>query len=344
MPYVRESRRLVGKKTLTGGEIRREVHCGGCPPRAVTNFSTALAVGDYPVDLHACNSNSHLELNLESEADVPPGFVGGPFQVPFEVFIPQNVDGFLVAEKNLSVSRLANGAIRLQPITMLTGQAVGAIAGLAVSKGIQPRNLNPLQVQDYLLDQGCRLALQSFADVPRSNPHWKAVQLLAAHEVMQGYSDVQFGIGDPLLRMWAAVLITRLFDISVSNPPPFPTFQDVPASHPAYAEIEALVKEGMTSGCSLNPPLFCPEGSLTRAELATFVIRGLGLDPDNAPGAPYFNDLPGPGSHWSFPFVQLIYQLGLMEGCTPTNFCPDQPVTRGETADTAAATLLHLSL
>ena len=344
MPYVRESRRLVGIETVTAGEIRREVHCSGCPPRAVTNFPTALAIGDYPVDLHACNTNADLELQLESEADVPPGFVGGPFQVPLEAFIPQNVDGFLAAEKNLSVSRLTNGAVRLQPITMLTGQAAGALAALAILEEVQPRQLEPLEVQNYLLDHNCRLALQSFSDVPRNNPHWKSVQLVAAHEIMLGYSDIQFGVSDPLLRMWAAVAITRLFNIDTSNPPAFPTFQDVPDSHPAYAAIEALVDAGITSGCSVNPPLFCPEGELTRAELATFIIRGLGIDPANAPAAPYFTDLPGPGSHWSFPYVQLVYQLGLMDGCTAAMFCPDQPVTRGETADAAAATLLHAAL
>ena len=55
----------------------------------------------------------------------------GPFQVPFEVFIPEKVDGLVLAEKNISQSRLVSGATRLQPITMLTGQAAGAIRARA---------------------------------------------------------------------------------------------------------------------------------------------------------------------------------------------------------------------
>ena len=66
----------------------------------------------------------------------------GPFQIPFECFIPQDIDGFLPAEKNLSQSRLANGATRLQPSTMLTGQAAGAIAGAAVRWEYSPVTWN----------------------------------------------------------------------------------------------------------------------------------------------------------------------------------------------------------
>src|SRR3546814_1687497 len=78
----------------------------------------------------------------------------GPFQIPFEVFIPAELDGFPPAEKNFSQSRLVSGATRLQPVTMLTGQAVGTMASLAVSQGVQPRDLDPLRVQLELLDEG----------------------------------------------------------------------------------------------------------------------------------------------------------------------------------------------
>ena len=339
MPYVRESRRLVGLKTVTGGEIRREVHCSGCPARAVTVFPTALAVGDYPVDLHACNTNQHLELELESEDDVPPGFAGGAFQVPFEAFIPKTTNGFLVAEKNLSVSRLVNGAIRLQPITMLTGQAAGAIAALAVQEGKPPRNLSPVKVQDYLVGQGCKLAVQQFDDVPRWNPHWEAVQMTAAHDIMNGYSDLTFGIGDDLQRGWGAILLVRLFDIPMGNPPANPTFTDVPTWHPAYAWIEALVASGMTAGCNLNPPQFCPDDPISKAAAAKFLVTGMGWNEDNAPMQPYFQDVSDP-TKWFFKSVQLAYQNGLLDSCANGSFCPDDAISRGEIADAVHKILL----
>jgi hypothetical protein len=91
-------------------------------------------------------SAPYLELDLDHEEDIPHKFGErgvGPFAIPFECFIPEKIDGFLPAEKNISQSRMVNGATRLQPHTMLMGQAAGAIAALAIEKGIQPRALDP---------------------------------------------------------------------------------------------------------------------------------------------------------------------------------------------------------
>lgn len=48
--------------------------------------------------------------------------------------IPQTVDGLIVAEKSISVSNIANGTTRLQPVVLQIGQAAGALAALAVSQ------------------------------------------------------------------------------------------------------------------------------------------------------------------------------------------------------------------
>ena len=77
MPYVRESRRLVGVRTLSAPEIRRE----GKPLLAVGRFPSAIAIGDYAVDLHGCNQEPTLETEFEHKSDQPPGFRMGGFQV-----------------------------------------------------------------------------------------------------------------------------------------------------------------------------------------------------------------------------------------------------------------------
>src|SRR5204863_7031889 len=140
------------------------------------HVESSVAMGDYFMDLEHGKTAQAIEADLDA-GEVPKG--GGPFQVPFEVFIPEKLDGFLPAEKNISQSRLANGATRLQPITMLTGQAVGTIAALSSKQGIQPRKLNPLVVQSALLDSGSTLIQRWYADVPWGTPVWKATQLLS---------------------------------------------------------------------------------------------------------------------------------------------------------------------
>ena len=343
IPYVREGRRLIGLTTVTGSQIKRESQCAGCPPRAAETFPDALAIGDYPVDLHACNGNGDLELTLENTSDVPAGFVSGPFQVPYQVFVPATVDGFLVAEKNLSVSRLVNGAVRLQPISMLTGQAAGAIAGFSVLRGESPRQVPPVLLQDHLVDLGCRLAVQSFQDVPRSHPAWEDVQLVAARGIMNGYSDLVFGVGDPLLRKEAAAVLVRAFDLPMVPLPAVPTFGDVDTQDWSYPFIESLVAAGVTDGCSVAEALFCPDDPLTRAELAAFMVKALGWNPATAPQVPYFSDLTSTAQHWSFNFVQLAAQAGLVGSCGGGQFCPTQPVSRVDTAEAVRNLLLYLN-
>jgi hypothetical protein len=173
MPYVRESRRIVGVKTLVADDLERF--------EKAKLFPTSVAMGDYFMDLDHGQTSHAIESDLDDK-DNPKG--GGPFQVPFEVFIPEKIDGFVPAEKNISQSRIASGATRLQPITILTGQAAGTIAALAVKQGKQPRELDPRAVQRTLLDSGCTLVQRWHSDVPWRSPVWKATQLLSLYQVM----------------------------------------------------------------------------------------------------------------------------------------------------------------
>ena len=172
MPYVRESRRIIGLHTLTAREVERS------PGRPI-QFPHTIALGDYFIDLHGSKAPKYIELDLDRPEDIPQAYAErgiGPFAIPFECFIPETVDGFLPAEKNISQSRMVNGATRLQPHTLLMGQAVGAIAALSVQQGIQPRHLNPLCVQNALLDAGCRLSIKPLKSTWES-PEWKQENL-----------------------------------------------------------------------------------------------------------------------------------------------------------------------
>ncbi|MEG3066482.1 FAD-dependent oxidoreductase [Acetomicrobium sp.] len=100
----------------------------------------------------------------------------GPFKYPLKSLYPRIWTVFW-RRKNLSMTRLASGALRLQPITMLTGQAAGTIAAAAVKEGVPPREVNVLKVQRILLEAGDRLSLCVFSDVPPNHPFWPAVQM-----------------------------------------------------------------------------------------------------------------------------------------------------------------------
>lgn len=156
MPYVREGRRIIGEQTLTGTDLNR--------PWTATNpmpqYNNSIAVGYYMMDLHGCNSPASLESNLDPAQLLTNKPRSGPFEVPMGVLIPQQVDGLLAAEKNISVSRLAGGAIREQPIAMNIGQAAGALAALATQRHEQPRDVPAALVRSALTKSGAVISVQ----------------------------------------------------------------------------------------------------------------------------------------------------------------------------------------
>ena len=84
--------------------------------------------------------------------------------------------------------------------------------------------------------------------------------------------DVEIA-SSPNLQFFGAVEIwwTR----TVSPAPEFATFNDVPASDPAFQYIEALADSGISAGCGGNN--FCPDLPVTRRQMAVFLAKALGL-------------------------------------------------------------------
>ena len=177
IPYVRESRRIIGRHTLTSHELLQNSlsYRDGHTSR---EFSDAIAIGGYILDLHGANTDSDMEWEFEEKASTTiTNRPRGPFQVPMNILIPADSDGLIAAEKNLSMSRLAGGALRLQPITMMTGQAAGALAAVCVREGKQPKDIHPMLVQWELLNAGVDISLCRYKDVPQESPVYKTVQL-----------------------------------------------------------------------------------------------------------------------------------------------------------------------
>ncbi len=61
----------------------------------------------------------------------------------------------------------------------------------------------------------------------------------------------------------------------ISPAPATATFTDVPTDYWAFQGIEALAASGITQGCGGSN--FCPDDNVTRAQMATFLARALGL-------------------------------------------------------------------
>lgn len=96
-------------------------------------------------------------------------------------------------------------------------------------------------------------------------------------------------------------------------------------------DIERLAAAGITLGC--NPPdndRFCPNDSVTREQMAAFLVRGMGYT-DNGGGNLFVDD---DGSVFEEDIDRLA-TAGVTLGCNPPDndrFCPSNPVKRGEMA------------
>jgi len=284
IPYVRESIRIVGEYTLTGGDIRRERNWS----MSVKGFTDAIAVGDYADDLHSCNSKPEFfEQDLEHITDLPPGFRFGPFQVPLRSLIPEKVDGLLAAEKNISQSRLANGATRLQPITMLTGQAAGALAALAISEHKQPRYVDPQQVQLTLLASGVILSRQHLS-LTIGSKVWQAVEFALVNGWIGDEENIDFDPHKTVTRSIGARIlakaflsnnshslsvadITHKFDMAPNTVKQI--YPDVPLYSADFNAVTALHNEGAIVPCVQKNKNFCPDDPLTPGEFLQSVTR-----------------------------------------------------------------------
>ena len=81
--------------------------------------------------------------------------------------------------------------------------------------------------------------------------------------------------------------------------------------------IELGVVEGYKDGS------YKPERTVTRAEMATLIIKALGLN-DYAVGKSDFTDMAG---HWADPYVAYATSLGFIAGYSDGTFRPDETVT-----------------
>lgn len=109
------------------------------------------------------------------------------------------------------------------------------------------------------------------------------------------------------------------------------TFDDVPKTASYWAYVEAVVREGITSGCSVTPRLFCPNSNVTRGQMAVFLCRAMGLAPYDKP-TPTFADVPRGSAQYAY--IEAIYRAGITGGCAtaPLRYCPTSAVTRGQMA------------
>ena len=117
-PYFRESRRLRGITTVREQDLLPIPHgsvaalpfittAEGCT--TAETICDAIAIGNYANDHHYPSG----DIQLAPKAIRWGGrWTGTPFTIPYRALVSETIDGFLVCEKDCSVSHMANRATR----------------------------------------------------------------------------------------------------------------------------------------------------------------------------------------------------------------------------------------
>jgi hypothetical protein len=170
-----------------------------------------------------------------------------------------------------------------------------------------------------------------FADVPPNHTFVNDIVWIADRGITRGCNpptNDRFCPGHAVSRAQMAAFLVRAMGLTDDR---HPGFKDVPAGSTYDRDIRRLARAGITQGC--NPPAndrFCPSDSVTREQMAAFMVRARGYTDDRHPG---FTDVRA-GSTFERDIKRLA-KAGVTRGCNPpdnTRFCPRDPVTRAQMA------------
>jgi hypothetical protein len=123
-PYIRESRRILAKKTIVEQDVSTVYRGDGGAAR----YPDTVGTGHYFwIDRHATTGDGRGEAGLPH-----------PFEIPLGALIPRRVRNLLPAAKNLGTTQITNGCYRLHPVEWSVGEAAGALVSFCLDRRTEP--------------------------------------------------------------------------------------------------------------------------------------------------------------------------------------------------------------
>ena len=244
-----------------------------------------------------------------SNLDAPIGlFSLFPFITGIDLYLPASEDG--------------SGTIEVRAIPR---QADGRVIDLSVPDRPSEGHRTSLQFKDYL--EVAADEPPPFTDVSPDSVHAEAIRELQLAGIVRGLDDERFAPGASIRRDQAASMLARALGLEPIDEGPF---DDVTGNVHAGA-INALAAAGLAEGSDGS---FQPAASITRAQVASLLGRGLGLEPV---AAGPFTDVPGDFVH--APMINALAAIDVVRGIDATTFAPGRDVQRDQFASMLARAL-----
>lgn len=152
------------------------------------------------------------------------------------------------------------------------------------------------------------------------SPFEADIERLAAAGITSGCGPEQFCPAGPVTRGQMAAFLVRALDLPDAPPA---GFTDTVGNTFAN-DIDRLAAAGITMGCSADQ--FCPGMSVSRGQMAAFLVRSLGL-----PDAPSYGFSDTVGNTFANDIDRLA-AAGVTLGCGANAYCPNEAITRAQMA------------
>jgi hypothetical protein len=136
---VRETRHFKGEQTITEKDILE----------AKTFDDWAAAKLWFNFDVHNLDGNGLDETAIQKKFPQKKAYT-----IPYGCLVPLEVDGLLLAGRNISGTHLAHSNYRIMPVCANVGQSAGVAASLCIKNNLQPRKLPINLLQSRLIELG----------------------------------------------------------------------------------------------------------------------------------------------------------------------------------------------
>lgn len=139
LPGKRESRRYVGKYTVT----QNDVEAGG-------HFKDIVAYGGWSMDDHFPEGFYHRGSHPTIYHPAP-----SPWGLPLRCMISENIKNLVFAGRNISVTHAALSSSRVMATCAILGQALGTAVAEALKKGVTIEETDVDELRKILMDDDC---------------------------------------------------------------------------------------------------------------------------------------------------------------------------------------------
>ena len=201
---------------------------------------------------------------------------------------------------------------------------------------------------------------KSFTDVPLTQPFYKKIEALLHNGITGGCTATTYCPGDPVSRAQMAIFVAKGIAGSGAAIPAsgkvgvneynckaggVSLFTDVLPTDIFCKQVHYIAGQNVTLGCSATQ--YCPGGTVNRLQMSAFMAKAMVVPgggpavpttygPDPVTGFSYSCDAGSPNTHFSdvpatdsfCKHVHYLWAKGIIGGCSATQYCPGDPVTR----------------